>query len=342
MSTASLIYDSNSEIAEKMAKNVPMLGSEKYDLQTKINNNPKYEDHEEIFRILVRSGSKYTTNTSGTYFDLNEVENVTLWKIRQYMELTMQKLARERVLEQAEQEKKIAEIQLTNRLARERKEMIRDGRIPPAGSVSHVGLDIPYSTDRVPTYDELRTQALFASDSHSGAEMSRARTMGSLQPPTNFGSVFRTDFGANVGNVHNTSGSTVGSDALGAAITAESMPHNPGFGSNFVSGGVCIRDEDLETETEGVGTELTLPEDDVFDEIGRVSGLFEGGFEDDGDGEEEDEEDDEDEEEDDENDPAAMIRNGGQGSPIEPGFDYDDYGDDEANPGDDAYESEDE
>ncbi len=284
-----IVYNPDSEIQEKAAQNASMPGKDKYDIQTKINHGLKLDDHVEIFKILVRSGAKYTTNTSGTYFDLNDLENTTLWKIKQYLNLTLEKLAREKIIEKAEQDKKIAELQLSNKMAKERKELIKDGTItnqPVAVSVPRTH----YTPDNVPGYDDLRTQALYGSVANTQNESVRSHNMQAMQPPTNFGTVFRSD-----------------------------------FGGNFVSGGVCITDEDLETETEieptDNGTELTLPDDDLDDGL------------EDNDLEDNDLEDD-DLEEDNESiydDPSQMIRNGGQDAHIEPGFDDYDEEDDEEN-----------
>jgi len=209
------VYDAASDIAENIANSKTMPGKEKYDLQTKINNNLRQEEHIEVFKILIRDGSKYTTNTSGTYFDLNDLENKTLWKIRQYLDLTMDKLSREKVIEQAEREKKIAELQLANRFAKE-----QQGDIEQPPRIINEPLT-PYTAANVPSYAELRTQALY--DTVPSNNQQRAHALANMQPETQFGTEVRSDYGA------------------------------PGPGetcSTFVSSGICITDEDLNTETE--------------------------------------------------------------------------------------------
>jgi hypothetical protein len=72
--------------AEQVVRTDPMPGKIKYELQTSINALP-IEDHIAIFRILVKNSTKksYTANNSGTFFELNTLDNLVLWKIESYV-----------------------------------------------------------------------------------------------------------------------------------------------------------------------------------------------------------------------------------------------------------------
>lgn len=64
------------------------------------------EDHIGILRIIMTETSKkiYTVNNYGTYFDLNDLDNQTLWKISYHVNLCLENQEREVNRKEAERE----------------------------------------------------------------------------------------------------------------------------------------------------------------------------------------------------------------------------------------------
>ena len=179
------------EYSEKIAKGETMPGKGKYDLQTKIHNILRVEDHEELFKVLVKSNSKYTSNNVGTYFDLNELDSQTLWRLKQLVELSMARVERGKVYARAELEKNEAEARLTKRLLEESAEHRRSSPRSSAPEISTTSQSD--CSNQCSTYEQLRTQALYSSmDPQS--EGIRARNMLQIQPPTKFGDTMRSNF----------------------------------------------------------------------------------------------------------------------------------------------------
>lgn len=96
-------YHSYNEVLDKGRNNQPMSYREKQKMIKQIDNL-ETKDHIGILKIIMESSDNkiYTVNNYGTYFDLNDIDNPTLWKISYHVSLCLENVGREK-------DKKVAE-----------------------------------------------------------------------------------------------------------------------------------------------------------------------------------------------------------------------------------------
>lgn len=96
-------YKNYDDVLDKSKKNEEMNYRDKNKLIQQIDRLDT-KDHLGILRIIMDSTSRkiYNANNYGTYIDLNDLDNQTLWKISYYVNLCLENLEREREKELAE------------------------------------------------------------------------------------------------------------------------------------------------------------------------------------------------------------------------------------------------
>jgi len=96
-------YRDYGEVLEKSKKKEIMTFNEKKKLVQKIDKL-EAKDHIGVLKIIMESTKKkiYTVNNYGTYFDLNDLDNQTLWKITYHVGLCLENQVRERDRHNAE------------------------------------------------------------------------------------------------------------------------------------------------------------------------------------------------------------------------------------------------
>lgn len=96
-------YQNYDDVLDKSKKNIEMNYREKKKLIQLIDKLDT-KDHLGILRIIMDSTTRkiYTVNNYGTYIDLDDLDNHTLWKINYYVNLCLENLEREKEKEMAE------------------------------------------------------------------------------------------------------------------------------------------------------------------------------------------------------------------------------------------------
>ena len=100
-------YQTYQEVLEKGQKNAEMNYRERQSLIKDIDRLDT-KDHIGILRIIMESIDRkiYTVNNYGTYFDLNDLDNGTLWKISYHVSLCLENMQREEYRKEAEKQYK--------------------------------------------------------------------------------------------------------------------------------------------------------------------------------------------------------------------------------------------
>jgi hypothetical protein len=98
-------YHQHDDLLNKSFEKKPMIYRDKKKL-VQLIDKLETKDHLGILRIIKDSTEKkiYTVNNYGTYIDLDDIDNMTLWKIQYYVNLCLDNLTREKTKTQAEQE----------------------------------------------------------------------------------------------------------------------------------------------------------------------------------------------------------------------------------------------
>tara|TARA_R100001163_G_C5068196_1_gene208155 strand:+ start:5970 stop:6776 length:807 start_codon:yes stop_codon:yes gene_type:complete len=96
-------YQTYQELLDKGRNNAKMDFRERDRLIKDIDKLDK-KDHIGILRIIMESIDRqiWTVNNYGTYFDLNDLDNTTLWKISYHVSLCLENLERESMRKKAE------------------------------------------------------------------------------------------------------------------------------------------------------------------------------------------------------------------------------------------------
>lgn len=316
------------KLAETVSNEENMSGKIKYDLREKINALTAV-DHINLFKIVYNHNYKkvHTTTNRGTFFDLNDLDNKTLWKVEKFISLILNKMEQDKVAEKIEHEKKITELANKNRLKENLKNerKIDDSLIPRGNHSKH------QQKSGNNFYDEILASSTTASTNSTA--VSTAATSNQSSTPkvttTNTPSVTADNKAKEAKEakvafpmsnalsmfMNRTSDSTTSSvpanttaKTLGKVVTLGKVSNNPNVSTlgkfqkvdtrnDFVGGSVCITDEDLDGPN-GLTNGEEGDEDDENDE----------------DGLEDDDEDYDGEEEEGEYDldPNQMIKNGGR------------------------------
>jgi len=96
-------YQSYTDVLDKGKRNEKMNYRDKQKL-IKLIDNLDTKDHVGILKIIMDSSNRkiYTVNNYGTYFDLNDVDNPTLWQISYHVSLCIENVEREKNKKEAE------------------------------------------------------------------------------------------------------------------------------------------------------------------------------------------------------------------------------------------------
>jgi len=316
------------KLAETVSNEENMSGKIKYDLREKINALTAV-DHINLFKIVYNHNYKkvHTTTNRGTFFDLNDLDNKTLWKVEKFISLILNKMEQDKVAEKIEHEKKITELANKNRLKENLKNerKVDDSLIPRGNHSKH------QQKSGNNFYDEILAASSTTSSTNSTAVSTAATSnQSSTAKVTNTPSV-TADNKAKEAKVafpmsnalsmfmNRSSDSTTSSvpanttaKTLGKVVTLGKVSNNTTVPTNlnvstlgkfqkvdarndFVGGSVCITDEDLDGPN-GLTNGEEGDEDDENDE----------------DGLEDDDEDYDGEEGEYDLDPNQMIKNGGR------------------------------
>ena len=89
-------YENYQDIVDKISKNDPMNGSDKYMLQFNINEILPKEEHVEVIKIVLRNTNKrtFTPGKNSTFVDLNDLRPSTLWKLHYYVNFCLENIKR--------------------------------------------------------------------------------------------------------------------------------------------------------------------------------------------------------------------------------------------------------
>lgn len=100
-------YQTYQEVLEKGQKNAEMNYRVRQRLIKDIDRLDT-KDHIGILKIIMESIDRkiYTVNNYGTYFDLNDLDNGTLWKISYHVSLCLENMQREEYRKEAEKQYK--------------------------------------------------------------------------------------------------------------------------------------------------------------------------------------------------------------------------------------------
>lgn len=269
--------------AETVSNEENMSGKIKYDLREKINALTAV-DHINLFKIVYNHNYKkvHTTTNRGTFFDLNDLDNKTLWKVERFISLILNKMEQDKVVEKIEHEKKITELANKNRL----KEVLKNERkvddsLIPRGNHSKQHQQKTGNN----YYDEIMVASASASAASTGTNTSvplpsastvaisntsnAAKVTTTAFPITNALSMFmnRTSDSVASSTPTNTTAKTLGHSgkvALGKVATVptlgkfqkvSSLPLERNGNQDFVGGSVFITDEDLDGPNDGIFTE---------------------------------------------------------------------------------------
>lgn len=110
-------YQSYNDVLDKGKQHAEMTYREKKKLIQQIDRLDT-KDHIGILRIIIDATTKkiYTVNNYGTYIDLDDLDNQTLWKISYFVSLCLENLEREKEKEIAEKKHLEKISQLDNNL----------------------------------------------------------------------------------------------------------------------------------------------------------------------------------------------------------------------------------
>ena len=320
--------------AETTNKDDNMTGKVKYDLREKINNLSS-TDHINLFKIVYKHNHKkvHTTNNSGTFFDLNDLDNKTLWKVEKFISLVLNKIELDKVLEKQEHEKKITELATKNKpkekksddslIPRNNKqkaatnnnlyeEIMGGATILPPTSVNSVNSATTTSTSStsstatpvtsvLSSFNVSDTSKIQEKDTEKDKEKGKAKITNPI-PASGALAMFMnrgTETSGKSASQANVLAKGSEKDVSSAFKFTPANKNSTSVSNSFVGGAICITDDDLNAEIDN-NNEIYGPDDDDDD---------------DDDGLEDDEEDDgleEGDEEEYELDPNQMIRNGGR------------------------------
>jgi len=96
-------YQSYTDVLDKGKQNQIMDHRDKQKLIKRIDKL-ETKDHIGILKIIMEATDRkiYTVNNYGTYFDLNDLDNNTVWKISYHVSLCLENLKREKDKKEAE------------------------------------------------------------------------------------------------------------------------------------------------------------------------------------------------------------------------------------------------
>ena len=149
-----LQYQNYSDVLNKVTTEEQMSRKEMQQLHKQIKGLDQ-EAHVEICRILIEElGTEFLmVNNYGTYIDLAELPDKVLWRISYYIKLCQEDTIRRKIKLEAEKQ-----------WQQDLQENQQYQQMKQAGSGSHPNIfhqTVPhYSTDQVPTYQDLRQDAL--------------------------------------------------------------------------------------------------------------------------------------------------------------------------------------
>jgi hypothetical protein len=272
---------------QEVEKNEPMTGKIKYDLREKINGLTPF-DHLNIIKLILKYAEKkvYTTTNSGTFFDLNDLDNRTLWRLEKFISLTLSQIEQEREMEKVEHEKKINELATKNRGSAKKpteQTLIPRNKAttkPRPNNIIYEEIMTNPKSGPIPTVQEARDFPY-----GSGHVSSPNQMQGSIN------SFFAGSTKTSVNTTQPTETIALTSAAVSGSLKANSLFSKTSEGS-LIGGAPCITDDDLTADCNEGGE---VEHDDLET-----------------DDDNDDDEDEEDEEEDVVMDPSQIIRNGGR------------------------------